>query len=276
MEDMVVNLHFTHACNYRCRFCHSQFQKSPLGLKDWEKIVDNVAGGLKVRRFNLAGGEPLASPYVQGLVDAIHDRGYDASIITNGSLLTPDFIARNAGKLSMVGLSVDALTDADNAAIGRVDARGRSLTAARLESLARVVRNAGMKLKVNTVVNRVNKDRDFGGLLRAIAPDRWKVFRMLMLDGVNDAAADLAVTDREFRAFVDRHAAFHPVVEKTEDIVSAYIVINPDGRLIDNSRGSVVLSDSLLDAPFAREFAKIAFNYAAYAKRYAGAGPLAA
>ena len=267
-SGMVVNLHFTDFCNCRCRFCHSRFQRSRLGLADWERIIDNIAGDLNVQRFNLAGGEPLASPFIQGLIDAIHDRGYDASIITNGLLLNQEFIARNIGKLSVIGISVDGVCAEDHKAIGRVNTRGESMTGERFVATARMIREAGMRLKVNTVVNALNKDKDFGEVLRVAMPDRWKVFRMLLLNGMNDDAADLAVTDDEFRDFVSRHRAYNPVVEDAGDIRSSYIVVNPDGKLIDNSSGSSATTDSLVGSRFRDEFAKIGFNFDAYLKRY--------
>ena len=265
---MVVNLHFTDFCNCRCRFCHSRFQRSRLGLADWERIIDNIAGDLNVQRFNLAGGEPLASPFIQGLIDAIHDRGYDASIITNGLLLNQEFITRNIGKLSMIGISVDGVCAEDHKAIGRVNASGESMTGERFVVTARMVHDAGMRLKVNTVVNALNKDKDFGEVLSATMPDRWKVFRMLLLNGMNDDATDLAVTDDEFLDFVARHRAFNPVVEDAGDIRSSYIVVNPDGKLIDNSSGSSATTDSLVGSRFRDEFAKIGFNFDTYLKRY--------
>lgn len=266
--SLVVNLHFTDFCNCHCRFCHSRFQRSRLGLADWEKIIDNISRDLKVRRFNLAGGEPLASPFVQELIDAIHNRGYDASIITNGLLLNREFITRNRGKLSMIGISVDGVNAEDHQKIGRVNARGESMTGERFVATAQMIHNAGMKLKVNTVVNALNKNKDFGEILRAAMPDRWKVFRMLLLNGMNEDAADLAVSDREFRDFVARHQAFNPVVEDSGDIRSSYIVVDPDGRLINNSSGFSIPTDSLVNARFRDEFAKIGFNMDAYLKRY--------
>ena len=268
ISGMVVNLHFTDFCNCRCRFCHSRFQKSRLGLDEWKKIIDNIAGDLDVRRFNLAGGEPLASPFIQGLIDAIHERGYDASVITNGLLLDRRFIDRNVGKLSMIGISVDGVDEDDHKAIGRVNARGESMTGARFVAASRMIKEVGMKLKVNTVVNAINKEKDFGALLRETMPDRWKVFRMILLNGMNDDAKDLAVTDGEFREFVKRHLAYHPVVEDSGDIISSYIVVNPDGKLIDNSIGTSITTESLVESQFRDEFEKVGFNYEMYMKRY--------
>ncbi len=68
-KSKVVNLHYTNHCNYRCRFCHSHFQKTPLTFDDWKTIIDNIMAGMDVERFNLAGGEPLAGEYIQDMID---------------------------------------------------------------------------------------------------------------------------------------------------------------------------------------------------------------
>ena len=111
----VVNLHYTNHCNYRCRFCHSHFQKTPLTFDDWKIIIDNIMDGLDVERFNLAGGEPLAGEYLQELIDYIAAKKVKCSIITNGSLLTEGFIRKNSRKLSMIGISVDGLDHREQA-----------------------------------------------------------------------------------------------------------------------------------------------------------------
>ena len=268
MNEKVINLHYIDICNYRCRFCYARFGTTPLSLEDWKKIIDHIVCDVKVKRFNLAGGEPLAAPYAQGMIDYIHELGVDCSIITNGSLLTPEFIRRNTGKVSMIGISVDGLSEEENRRLGRADGAGRTLRREDLVLKAAAIHEAGMRFKVNTVVNAVNCRDDFSGLIREIAPDRWKLLRMLAIEGSNDSGRDLLVSDDQFAAFAARHAALHPVVENTADIVSAYIVINPHGQLIDNSQGRYQESESLLHSRFSVEFPKIAFNQEAYEKRY--------
>lgn len=173
-RDLVINLHYTDICNYRCRFCHSRFGKTPLELEEWKRIIANIVKDVDVRRFNLAGGEPLAAPFAQELIDHIHGLGIPVSIITNGSLLTPSWIDDNRNKLSMIGISVDAF----------------------------------------------------------------------------------------------RHEDCSPVVEDTEDIVNAYIVVNPMGRLLDNTGGRYRETPSLLDHSFGEVFPEVAFDRRAYERRY--------
>ena len=270
-QDLVVNLHYTDICNYRCRFCHSRFGRTPLGLEEWKRIVANIARDVDVRRFNLAGGEPLAAPFAQGLIDHIHGLGIPVSVITNGSLLTPSWIDANRNKLSMIGISVDAVRHEDNVRLGRVNGAGQSLSKERLVELARSIHAAGIRLKINTVVNRVNCNRDFHELVAAVRPDRWKLLRMIRIEGANDSADDLLVTDAEFDAFASRHADCRPVVENTSDIVNAYIVVNPTGRLLDNTGGRYRETESLLNRPFGEVFRDVAFDRRAYERRYKAA-----
>ena len=267
-DSKVVNLHYTDRCNYRCRFCHCRFQKTPLAMDDWRKIIDNISSGISVRRFNLAGGEPLAGEYVQEMIDYIAARGIDCSIITNGSLLSPDFIVRNRGKLQMIGISVDGLDYADNSQIGRIDHDGRELSKDRLAELAKAVHAAGIRLKINTVVNAVNCRKDFAPLIQQLAPERWKLLRMLHYDHANDIGLNLMVSDEEFWGFVSRHRHLHPVVEDGDDMVNSYIVVNPQGRILTNSSVRFDATESLVNHPFREEFSKISFCEESYQKRY--------
>lgn len=265
----VINLHFTNACNYKCRFCHSRFQKSSLTLEDWKKIIDNISNSSKVERFNLAGGEPLLSPYIQEIIDFIHSKKIDVSIITNASLLTENFINANKDKIKVIGISIDALSESENITIGRHDNKFNTLSLERLTSLCNQIHKNGIILKINTVVNAINCNSNFAPLLDAVKPSRWKILRMIQIEGVNDKDIDIQVSNSEFQRFVLRHLKFNPVVENTNDIVNAYIIVNPDGKLIDNSNGKYHLSESLVDHNFEDEFKKIAFNPDAYKKRYA-------
>jgi radical S-adenosyl methionine domain-containing protein 2 len=202
------------------------------------------------------------------MIDYISSKGIGCSIITNGSLLTTDFIARNRGKLQMIGISVDALDYSGNKQIGRLDHQGRELSKERLVALAKAIHAAEIKLKINTVVNAVNCGSDFSSLIRALAPERWKLLRMLHYEHANDIGRNLMISDEEFQTFVNRHLHLHPVVEDSADMVDSYIVVNPQGRILVNSSERFQATESLVNHPFLEEFAKVAFNETAYQKRY--------
>lgn len=61
--------------------------------------------------------------------------------------------------------------------------------------------------------------------------------------------------------------ARRPVVANTADIVNAYVV-NPMGRLLDNTGGRYRETDTLLDHSFGEMFSEGGFNRTAYERRY--------
>ena len=42
-----------------------------------------------------------------------------------------------------------------------------------------MIKNAGIKLKINSVVHRLNFRGEMSGLIEKIKPDRWKIFQVL-------------------------------------------------------------------------------------------------
>ena len=267
-DNLVINLHITDACNFRCKFCYAQFERTVLSLNDWKSIVDNITSDVQVKRFNIAGGEPLVAPYTQELIDYIHSLGIDCSIITNGYFLTDDFITKNIGKLSMIGISVDGYTLEDNILIGRCDIRNRTLSNTRLIKFCNSIHNAGIKLKINTVANFINYNKDFTELITELKPERWKILRMTSFTGINDNQNNLKISDKQFALFIKNHLHLSPVIEDNEDIVHCYIVVNPQGQLVDTSNDGYKVSKSLLTYSFATQFAQVGVNIDNYMKRY--------
>ena len=95
-EEYVINLHILEACNFKCKYCFAHFDyMKMLPVNVWKHIVDNVANSMYVRRFNIAGGEPMLYPHLDELIQYIKEKGFEVSIITIGFLLSEEFIERN-------------------------------------------------------------------------------------------------------------------------------------------------------------------------------------
>jgi radical S-adenosyl methionine domain-containing protein 2 len=270
----VINFHVTNPCNYACRYCFGKFEGEPLPLAHALRIVDGIAdyfrdSSVSQGRINLAGGEPLLYPALDGLIEAIHQKGLAVSVITNGSLLTPARIEAWKSKVACVGLSVDALTPAVNRAIGRCRG-GETLGLSHWTALAEAYRRCRIPLKINTVVSRLNLAEDLRPLYRACQPQRIKLLRMHLVEGVNDPARPLAVTDGEFRDFCLRHAEFAPrtVREDKGSMEDSYLMVAPDGRVLLNHRGVYQDYGSCLQVPFAAIAARLPLDRAKYAARY--------
>jgi cyclic pyranopterin phosphate synthase len=136
--------------------------------------VATVFAALGVRAVRLTGGEPLLRHELDRLVALIaRDRRIDdLSLTTNGILLAPQAAALRRAGLGRVTVSLDTLRPA------RMEELSRS---ARLPDVLRGIdaaRDAGLGLKINTVVIRGFNDDELGELL-AFARDRAAEVRFI-------------------------------------------------------------------------------------------------
>lgn len=248
-SPIVINWHVTEACNFRCRYCYAKWQQ-PDGQevirdpRETARLLEALYAGFSCQgevgppRLNFAGGEPLLfGRQVAAAMELARSIGFDISLITNASQLTADLAERIAPLLSMLGISIDANSAEANRQIGRLDARGGLLDVACLADRIAAMRrkNPDMTLKINTVVNEGNWQEDLTSLISTLAPSRWKVLRML--PSVTD---DMAVSDAQFRSFVERHRALSHImcVEDNDDMVQSYIMVDPHGRFFQNRTGA--------------------------------------
>jgi radical S-adenosyl methionine domain-containing protein 2 len=163
--------------------------------------------------------------------------GFAVSIITNASRLDDDVMGELAGLLSVLGISIDSADALRNQQIGREDRQGHRLEPTALTRVIALGRqlNPALRLKINTVVNALNHREDMAPLLRTLAPEKWKVLRML--PSVTD---ELAVSAMQFDAFVSRHrsADLPMYVEDNTDMSESYIMIDRMGASFRTLRPS--------------------------------------
>lgn len=291
--QLVINWHVTEACNYSCQYCYAKWEvlqrqrdlvQDPVRTR--ELLVhlyeffhpDNHANPLRRHmdwasvRLNLAGGEPLL--YASRLLEILpvaRDIGFDVSLITNGSLLNPELMASLAPSISLMGMSIDSPSAQNNREIGRMDRRGRELN---IDSLADALdegrrRNPALRVKVNTVVNKVNQSDDLTGVIQRLRPEKWKVLRMLPV--VDDR---LAVSQQAFDDFVSRHAHLAAIrqVEDNQDMTESYLMVDPMGRFFQNTPGASIrgyrYSQPILETGASAAFAGMRFSAPKFLFRY--------
>lgn len=268
----VINFHVTEYCNYRCRFCFAQFMcKDEIKLDGAKRVVDNIfdyftVNGITDGRINLAGGEPVLIKFFDELVDYINTKGIAVSIITNGSMLTPERVKRMRGKVSMLGLSIDSLDHETNLKIGR-SCRGETLSPERVLEIVKAAKESGMRVKVNTVVSRLNADEDISALYDSGLIDRIKLLQMRVNKGVNDIAEAWLLNKKEFTDYCKRLEKYNVVEENDDALDASYIIINPEGNLLTNKGNSHRVLGSLLETPLG-ELIEGNFSYSAFSERY--------
>jgi radical S-adenosyl methionine domain-containing protein 2 len=293
LTSLVLNWHLTESCNYRCRYCYAIWEAS---IRHRELIRDpehtavflrelyrffgpgNSLNPLAKRlswnavRLNLAGGEPaLHSRRLLSVANQARGQGFEVSLISNGSLLDHELMKRLAPLLNWLGISIDSAVAATNVEIGRVDRCGRLIDLNELVLNLEMARqsNPGLRIKINTVVNRLNHAEDLYSLIRNLYPDKWKVLRMLPV--VNE---HLAVTDEQFAAFIARHKPFANILraENHQDMRESYLMIDPSGRFFQNSPiagQGYAYSQPILEVGADAAFAQVHFAHERFSSRYA-------
>lgn len=240
----VVNYHITNRCNYHCSYCFGKFdgQKDP-SLADAQKIIRNIAdyftqNNIKDGRINFAGGEPTLYEHLDELIDYASSLGLSVSIVTNGSLLTPERIRSWQGKVSCIGISIDSIDDTTNIAIGRC-CKNKVVDLPHWAELAKVIHECGIHLKINTVVSSLNLCEDLSALYRVLKPEKIKLFQMHLIDGINNRAEPYRITKGEFEGFCEHLKSFNSVIvaEPCGSMENSYLMINPEGKFQLNNNG---------------------------------------
>lgn len=289
ISELVINWHITEACNYSCKYCYASWKHAGREavhhssdavkmLQDLHDFFspDNQLNPLRQVmdwhsvRLNLAGGEPLLYPSrVVDIVQSARRIGFSTSLITNGSRLTPELARTLAPELSVLGISMDSASECQNLLIGRCEKSGETLSPKALSQVLTEARscNPGLKVKINTVINAINCGDEMSSSIRQLAPQRWKVLRMLPL-----VTTDLSISDAEFQGFVARHHNLADVmcVEDNSDMVESYLMIDPHGRFFQNdaTQATYRYSRKILEVGAARAFSEINIEPEKFCARY--------
>lgn len=248
----VINLHFTDFCNFRCSYCFvNKKAQNTLSWENIELVLQNIQKYFRESvqgkgRINLVGGEPMTYSRIQELIDRVCELGMDCSMVTNGSLLTKEFIDHNKNKLSTIGISIDSLSDTSNRRIGRCDATGKTISEDEMIQRCRWIRESGITLKINTVYSKHNVKEDFRDFLKTVQPHRTKLFQMLIVKGVNDHASSKAISDAVFKRIAMRYVDLGVVIEDNDLMTNGYVIVNSNGELLDKEDQQEHVVGSLL------------------------------
>ena len=202
------------------------------------KLVISKLRAFGITKINFVGGEPFLHKHLVDFIDFSKSSGLTVSIVTNASLLNERTLAELRGVVDWIGASVDSARESTELELGRGHGNHVELSRRACEA----IRKAEIRLKVNTVVTKLNFREDMRPLIADLRPRRWKVFQMLPIRGQNDSTANyLAPTAEEFGFFRRTNGNFVlesgslPVFESSEDMIDSYLMLAPDGSVIKNS-----------------------------------------
>jgi radical S-adenosyl methionine domain-containing protein 2 len=275
MKPHVINFHITDKCNYHCKYCFAKFHQQDLPLEDAKRVIDAAhnyfaANGIENGRINIAGGEPMLYPHLEEIITYIRSRGMLVSIITNGSRLTADFCERMADLLDMVGISIDAANHEGNERVGRCCC-GATPDFAELKKAFDILRQSGVRIKINTVVSKLNLNEDMSPVYEMLRPNKVKFVCVHKVENINGNMGDLVPTAEEYISFVMRNGNIkncRVVLEGPGYMQNAYFMINPQGEVFLNDRGVERKYGSCLTESLDQILSRTPLNRDAYFERY--------
>ena len=188
----------------------------------------------------------MLHPHLEAWIVAAKSCGLTTSIVSNGTKMTEEWLTKIRPHLDWLGLSIDASNDEMHALMGRglkgEIASGFSRHLERSKEVWQIARELGYGLKLNTVVTSVNADDDMSELVGFLKPHRWKIFRVLRIEGENDGRVEpLLISRNQFDDYMTRHRrslqdfeGTHIVAEDNEDMLGTYAMIDPQGMVYTN------------------------------------------
>lgn len=280
-----VNFHHWQPCNMSCVGCFAVFgdvkstvlPRGHLNAEDSMRVVEALASVFD--KITFVGGEPTLCPWLADLIASAKRRKRTTMIVTNGWRLSSEYLASLRG-LDWVTISMDSGVAATHAALGRA-LRGRPMKPGRYIEISDLVRAAGMRLKLNTVVSAANFEEDMSELVARMRPERWKVLQLLPVVGQNDGSEHLQVGAEAFQSFVARHArladlGIEIVPEDNEAMRGTYAMVDPAGRFFDNLGGRYMYGRSILDVGVEAAWNDVRFDANGFVDRggiYEWSGP---
>jgi predicted cytidylate kinase len=251
-----VNYHLIKPCNMKCKHCFSDYSEIEINSLPFEKakqIIQEIAKIKSFKKLNFSGGEPTMFKGIEQLIEYAKEQGLETSMVTNGYNLvkSPKLLDKLKGNLDLLALSIDSFDPELNLKIGRHVGK-QTIPYKDFLMLTEKCLEYGIKIKVNTVVTKLNYNQLLANEIAVFKPIRWKILKMLPVKNQNDKAQDICPSDEEFDIFVKRNKEIAEqlqikiVTESNEDMTGSYLMISPDGNFFNNVDGSLNYSDSIL------------------------------
>lgn len=267
-HESSVNIHITEKCNMNCIFCFAKYEKKrELNVEEFKKIIYSLTQ-LRIRKINFAGGEPFLNPYLGELITYASDLGFLTGVITNGVYLDHKWMNTYGQKLDWLGISIDSLSTEVNNSIGRY------YDNVFFENLDANVENAkeyGIKIKINTVVSKLNMKDNLLPFIKRINPNRWKILQALPIKGANDYKVDFLINADQFDGFVRTNrlsdSKITVEIENNELMTSSYLMINPSGCFYQNTAGFHHYSKPILEVGIMNAVKQVEYSHSKYLKR---------
>ncbi|KAG8997598.1 Radical S-adenosyl methionine domain-containing protein 2 [Tulasnella sp. JGI-2019a] len=259
-----VNWFPNRRCNYECDFCFHTTKSTYILPLNQGKAGLRLLVQAGMKKLNISGGEPFLNPRYIGEVFKFCKeelRLESCSVVCNGSKVTEKWMEEYGRYLDVMAISCDSFVPETNAMQGRGDkASGEKEDEeghiSGVRDVVAMCKRHGIKVKINSVVTINNWQEDMNEQISELAPFRWKVFQVLLLDGENTGSATgslrdarhLTITKEQFRAFVDRHRSQPSLVPEDNDAMKdSYLQLDEKMRFLNCQKGGKEPGASILE-----------------------------
>lgn len=252
----------------RCKFCFASFQdvkrtilpKGHLSKQEAVEVVNKIAD-FGFKKITFVGGEPTLNPWLHELVSVAKTKGLLTNIVTNGFVFSKNksYLEKFKDITDWITVSIDSFNPETN----RISGRAVNRTVLCFEdylALSENIRNLNIGFKVNTVVHKYNRNEKMSDKIKALQPERWKLFQVLPIEGQNDNNINnFLISSEQFDRFI-RSNPHNAVVESNDAMTNSYVMLDPAGRFFNNIEGKYFYSESVLQSDIKLCYSRMNYN----------------
>ena len=269
MQKLKLNFHITEACNFHCKFCFAKYEHKKLCPAQQLHAISKIAECGLFDSINFAGGEPLLDPNLGELLDYAKFNGLIVSLITNGFLLSDEFIESIIPNLDMIGISVHSINDETKIKIGSCTNKQEVLSNERLIKICKKIHevNSDCLIKLNTVVCSENYEEQLSCLLLSneLGINKWKFLKCQAFE----SNEKMCITESQFKGFIsinNQETTIRKVFES--NMKQSYIMMNPNGEIIKPENNAYKVLGSVLFDDIESMVNRLELDITEYNKRY--------